>query len=126
MFPCTRAGAYNILLALAGLSIHFLYAAFFFSNALWHSSSKHHLLSGFGWYPIVFSAASIIICFIFFQSSSTWLFSSVNQVSKFFFHLLLEPPNHAAFFQCIYMEPSFCCIWFIFIVCYFASISPSN
>ena len=73
-----------ILLVLVGLSIHFLYATFFSSNALWHSSSNHPLLSGFGYSPIVCSAASIITSFNCFQSSSIWLFSPVtHSVSNF-------------------------------------------
>ena len=53
-----RSLSYPSLLDPVGLSIHFLYAAFFSSNAILHSSSKHHLLSGLGWYPIVCSASS--------------------------------------------------------------------
>ena len=76
--------SYSILLALVGLSIQFLYATFFSSKGLRHSSSNHSLLSGFGCYPIVCSAASIIIRFNCFQSSSIWLFSSVAlSVSNF-------------------------------------------
>ena len=82
LFFCNLS--YSILLAVVGLSIHFLYAAFFSSNALQHSSSDYPLLSGFGRYPIVCSAASIISCFNCFQSSSIWLFFSVtHSVSNF-------------------------------------------
>jgi len=39
---------------------------------------------------------------------------------------LLKPPDYISFSQCAYVEPPCCSIWFIFIICYFASILPSN
>jgi len=119
---------HSILLSLIGLSIHILYAAFFFSNALRHSSSNHPLLSGFGWYIFVCSAASIITSLIV-SSLHVHGFPPLHfQVLTFQIPLPVAAgtTQPCSLLKSIYMEPSCRSIRFIFTVYSFASISASK
>ena len=72
LWAIIRSLSYSSLLDL-DLSINFLYATFLSSISVYHSSSNHPKLSGFGWYPNVCSAFCTMAAFNCFHSSSSWV-----------------------------------------------------